>query len=150
MQAARILKQKIRDETPTFGILITNHLWPEIVEISINAGLDYLIIDTEHGAFSPELIVEVCSIGRLLNFAVLIRPISHEINTVRRTIDMGACGLLLPTVQGAENLDEVRQAIYMPPRGQRRPGGLGNRWVKDYSYVTWKKEVEDELNSYGQ
>ena len=145
MQAARILKQKIKDETPTFGILLTNHLWPEIVEISINAGLDYLIIDTEHGAFSPELIVEVCSIGRLMNFAVLIRPISHEINTVRRTIDMGACGLLLPTVQGAENLDEVRQAIYMPPRGQRRPGGLGNRWVKDYSYATWKNEVEDDL-----
>ena len=57
MHAARILKQKIKDETLTFGILITNHLWPEIVEISIKAGLDYLIIDTEHGAFSPELIV---------------------------------------------------------------------------------------------
>jgi 2-keto-3-deoxy-L-rhamnonate aldolase RhmA len=145
MEAARILKRKIKEETPTIGILLTNHLWPEVIEISINAGLDYLIIDTEHGAFSPELIVDVCAIGRLLNFAVLIRPISHEINTIRKTIDMGACGLLLPTIQSAANLDEVRQGIYMPPRGQRRPGGLGNRWVRNYSYETWKSEVEDDL-----
>jgi 2-keto-3-deoxy-L-rhamnonate aldolase RhmA len=145
MEAARILKRKIQNHTPATGILITNHLWPEIVELSIEAGLDYIIIDTEHGAFSPELTAEVCAIGRLLKFAVLIRPISHEINTIRKTIDMGACGLLLPTVQGAADLDEVRQGIYMPPRGQRRPGGLGNRWVKSYSYPTWKSEVEDDL-----
>lgn len=145
MEAARILKRKIQAQTPTMGILITNHLWTELVELSIAAGLDYIIIDTEHGAFSPELIIEVCAIGRLLKFAVLIRPISHEINTIRKTIDMGACGLLIPTIQGAEDLDEVRQGIYMPPRGQRRPGGLGNRWVNNYSYATWKREVEDDL-----
>jgi 2-keto-3-deoxy-L-rhamnonate aldolase RhmA len=145
MEAARILKRKIRAQTPTTGILITNHLWTEAVELSIEAGLDYIIIDTEHGAFSPELITDVCAIGRLMKFAVLIRPISPEIDIIRKTIDMGACGLLLPTVQGAEDLDEVRQGIFMPPRGQRRPGGLGNRWVNDYSYATWKSEVEDDL-----
>jgi len=145
MEAARVLKRKIQAQTPTMGILITNHLWTEVVELSIGAGLDYIIIDTEHGAFSPELITEVCAFGRLMKFAVLIRPISHEINTIRKTIDMGACGLLIPTVQGSEDLDEVRQGIYMPPRGQRRPGGLGNRWVSNYSYATWKSEVEDDL-----
>jgi 2-keto-3-deoxy-L-rhamnonate aldolase RhmA len=145
MEAARILKRKIDSGTPTLGILITNHLWPEIAEISLNAGLDYMIIDAEHGAFSPELIAEVCAVGRLMNFAVLIRPSTHEIATIRRTLDMGACGLLLPSVNGAEDLDEVRRGIYMPPRGQRRPGGLGNRWVKNYTYATWKSEVEDDL-----
>jgi 2-keto-3-deoxy-L-rhamnonate aldolase RhmA len=33
----------------------------------------------------------------------------------------------------------------MKPRGSRRPGGLGNRWVEDYQYTTWKAEVEDDL-----
>jgi 4-hydroxy-2-oxoheptanedioate aldolase len=33
----------------------------------------------------------------------------------------------------------------MPPRGKRRPGGTGNRWVKDYQYKTWKEEVEDDF-----
>ena len=145
MKAAKILKQKIQHEVPTLGLLVTNHLWHELVEISIDAGMDYLIIDTEHGAFSPELITEVCTLGRLMDFAVLIRPISHEIDNIRRCVDMGACGLFLPTIQTAKDLDQVRSAIYMPPRGQRRPGGLGNRWVKNYSYETWRNEVEEDL-----
>ena len=33
----------------------------------------------------------------------------------------------------------------MKPRGRRRPGGLGNFWVQDYQYTTWKTEVEDDL-----
>ncbi len=145
MEAARILGHKVKSRALTTGILATHHLWPELVEISKNSGLDYIIVDTEHGAFSPELICEVCALGRLLNFAILIRPISHDISTIRKTLDMGPCGLLLPSVDNPEILDEVRDGIYMPPRGQRRPGGPGTRWVGSYSYATWKSEVEDDL-----
>ena len=42
-------------------------------------------------------------------------------------------------------LDEVQQGIYMPPRGNRRPGGSGNMWVSDFHYENWKTEVEDDL-----
>ena len=145
MEAARVLKQKINSDTVTTGILVSGHLWPELVEISLNSGLDYLIVDNEHGAFSPELVCDVCAMGRLLDFAVLIRPIDHTMSTIRKTIDMGPCGMLLPTVESVETLDQVRDAIYMPPRGRRRPGGQGLRWVQDYSYSTWKTEVEDDL-----
>jgi 2-keto-3-deoxy-L-rhamnonate aldolase RhmA len=145
MEAARILKQKINSDTVTTGIMVSYHLWPELVEISIKSGLDYIIIDCEHGSFSPELICDVCAIGRLMDFAVLIRPIDHSMSTIRKTIDMGPCGMLLPTVESAETLDQVRDAIYMPPRGRRRPGGRGLRWVPDYVYATWKTEIEDDL-----
>ena len=145
MEAARILKQKINSDTVTTGILASGHLWPELVEISMKSGLDYLIVDNEHGAFSPELVCDVCALGRILDFAVLIRPIDHTMSTLRKTMDMGPCGMLLPTVESATTLDEVREAIYMPPRGRRRPGGRGLRWVQDYTYATWKTEVEDDL-----
>jgi 2-keto-3-deoxy-L-rhamnonate aldolase RhmA len=145
MKAARILRQKINSDTVTTGVIVSYHLWPALVEISINSGLDYLIIDCEHGSFSPELICDVCAIGRLMDFAVLIRPIDHAMSTIRKAIDMGPCGMLLPTVESAEALDQVRDAVYMPPRGRRRPGGRGLRWVLDYTYSTWKTEIEDDL-----
>jgi 2-keto-3-deoxy-L-rhamnonate aldolase RhmA len=145
MRAAARLKSKINQGQLTTGILVTNHLWLELVEICLNAGLDYMIIDNEHGAFSPELMADVCAAGRLADLAVLMRPISHDMSTIRKSIDMGPCGLLLPNVDSAAVLDQVRDAVYMPPRGQRRPGGRGNRWVQDYSYHTWKTEVEDCL-----
>jgi len=145
MVAAARLKTRINQGQLTTGILVTNHLWLELVEICLNADLDYMIVDNEHGAFSPELVADVCAAGRLADLAVLLRPISHDMSTIRKSIDMGPCGLLLPNVNSAAVLDQVRDAVYMPPRGQRRPGGRGNRWVGDYSYDTWKTEVEDNL-----
>jgi len=145
MRTAARLKSRINQGQLTTGILVTNHLWLELVEICLNADLDYLIIDNEHGAFSPELMADVCAAGRLADLAVLVRPISHDMSTIRKSIDMGPCGLLLPNVDSAAALDQVRDAVYIPPRGQRRPGGRGNRWVQDYSYHTWKTEVEDHL-----
>lgn len=145
MKTAARLRSRIDEGQLTTGILVSNHLWLELVEISLNAGLDYLIIDNEHGAFSPELIADVCAAGRMAELAILIRPISHDMSTIRKSIDMGPCGLLLPNVDSAAALDQVRDAVFMPPRGQRRPGGRGNRWVNDYSYHTWKTEVEDYL-----
>ena len=145
MRLAARLKSRLDQSQLTTGILVTNHLWLELVEISLNAGLDYMIIDNEHGAFSPELMADVCAVGRLADLAILIRPISHDMSTIRKSIDIGPCGLLLPNVNSAAVLDQVRDAVYMPPRGQRRPGGRGNRWVGDYSHHTWKTEVEDDL-----
>jgi len=145
MKAASVLQEKIKAGGPTTGILVTNHLWPDLVEVALEAALDYLIIDAEHGAFSPELIADVCALGRLLDFPILLRPVSHELTTVRRALDIGPCGMLLPGIETAAMLDQVRDGVYLPPRGLRRPGGPGNRWVKDYSYDSWKGSVEDDL-----
>ena len=55
--------------------------------------------------------------------------------------------MLIPYVESIDTLNEVRDAVYMKPRGRRRPGGLGNAWLKglDYHYSTWVREVEDDL-----
>ena len=145
MKAAKLLKEKIKTERRTTGMLVTNHLWPELVEVAREAALDYLIVDTEHGSFAPELVADVCALGRMLDFPILIRPISHDLTTVRRALDIGPCGLLLPGIETGAMLDEVRDAVYLPPRGKRRPGGPGNRWVTSYSYDAWKTSVEDDL-----
>ncbi|MCX5659183.1 MAG: aldolase/citrate lyase family protein [Planctomycetota bacterium] len=144
MKAAQILREKINSGRVTVGALATMHFWPELVEVSRNAGLDYLIIDTEHMGHNPETIATGCALGRVMDFPVLIRPPEAQYGHVRLAADLGACGFLLPQVRSAATLDEVRDALYMPPRGKRRPGGPGNRWPVDYHYETWKREVEDD------
>ena len=145
MKAAAILKNKIASEKPVLGLLATFHLWPGMVEIAINAGLDYILIDSEHLTHDAAMVAEACAIGRRADFAVLLRPPSAEFTPVRLAMDLGPCGLLIPYVETAATLDEVQQAVYMKPRGRRRPGGLGNFWLKDYNYETWKREIEDDL-----
>jgi 2-keto-3-deoxy-L-rhamnonate aldolase RhmA len=145
MKAARILRQKIGDHAVAVGVLATFHFWPGLVELTIRAGLDYLIVDLEHLTFDHEMVAQACAIGRRADFPILIRPPAAEFTPVRLAMDLGPCGLLIPYVESLDTLNVVRDAVYMKPRGHRRPGGLGNYWVRDYQYATWKAEVEDDL-----
>lgn len=145
MHAAAALKQKVASRQLTTGMLAIDHLWVDLVEISLRAGLDYLIVDMEHSAANPELVAEVCAAGRRANFPVLIRPRSNDYATLRLAVDLGPCGFLLAAVESAADLDVVRDAIYVPPRGHRRPGGMGNRWVSGYSAETWRDEFEQHF-----
>tara|TARA_B100000686_G_C16742343_1_gene947345 strand:- start:979 stop:1743 length:765 start_codon:yes stop_codon:yes gene_type:complete len=145
MKPARRIIDRVSDNQLTTGVLVTEQLFPQMVDYFSTIGLDYMIIDREHGAFDDELVVNVCTLGRLCDFAVLLRPIDCSYSTIRRSIDRGPCGFLLPSVESTDDLDRVRDAIYMPPRGKRRPGGLGNYWASDYSAETWRIEVENDF-----
>jgi 4-hydroxy-2-oxoheptanedioate aldolase len=145
MKSAAGLRQKVNGTQPVLGVISTLHFWPGLVELAMNAGLDYLIIDLEHLTHNAERVAEACAIGRRAGFPILIRPSSAEFSTVRLALDLGPCGLLVPYVQGPDTMNEIRDAVWMKPRGRRRPGGLGNAWVSDYNYATWKSEFEDDL-----
>src|SRR4051812_20609846 len=145
MDAARKLKAKIAADELVLGMLITDHLWPGLIELCHNAGMDYAIVDQEHGPYSDQCVADACQIGRLMGFPVLARPRTTEELELRRLLDMGPSGLLLPCVESREHLDRVAQVLLMPPRGTRRPGGPGVAWVSDVLYDTWKTEFEEHL-----
>ncbi|NUQ63241.1 MAG: hypothetical protein HUU20_12245 [Pirellulales bacterium] len=145
MKPAIALKEKLQSRPLTLGVLLTQALSLELLEISIESGLDYVIIDTEHFDHGAARVAEVCAFGRRADFPVILRPARTDPDSIRVAMDLGPCGLLLPMVESAAQLDGVQEGAYMPPRGRRRPGGPGNRWVRRYDYQTFKSEVEDHL-----
>ena len=145
MQPAIALKKKLDDSQPVLGMLVMNHFWLELVEIAQAAGLDYMIIDLEHHPRDGELVANACRIGRLAGFAIFLRSRRTDAESIGEVLDLGPCGLLLPMIESAEQLDGVRDGIYLPPRGRRRPGGPGNRWAKQADYEGFKSTVEDHL-----
>jgi 2-keto-3-deoxy-L-rhamnonate aldolase RhmA len=42
-------------------------------------------------------------------------------------------------------MEMVRDAVLMPPRGRRRPGGLGNYWLSDFQLSSWQQDFEQHL-----
>ena len=78
MKSAQILKQKINSGQLTLGTITNHHLWRGAVEVARRCGLDYLILDLEHLEYAAELAADVCAIGRLLDFPVLIRPATRR------------------------------------------------------------------------
>ncbi len=142
MKSAQILREKINSNELTLGMLVTQHLWPDLIEIAQRAGLDYLILDGEHGPHDAEKFVTACAIGRMIDFPILIRPAESDYRTVRFAADLGPCGFLLPQVKSVAMLDDIRDGLYLPPRGKRRPGGHGNRWTSDFTQPGWVEQVE--------
>ena len=141
---ARILRDKIADDSHiTTGMLCTFHFWPGMVEMAMAAGLDYLIIDLEHLTYDAEMVAHSCAIGRREGFPILIRPPAAEFTPIRLAMDLGPCGLLVPMVENMEMMQTIQDAVYLRPRGKRRPGGLGNFWVSDVNYDTWVEEFEN-------
>ena len=51
---ARQLKEKLTTDEPVVGVMATDHIWPLLVELCIQGGLDYLVIDREHGCHTDE------------------------------------------------------------------------------------------------
>ena len=119
------MKEKLASGKPVVGIMATDHVWPLLVELCKLGGLDYLIVDREHGYHTDEEVAQVCQVARLADFPVLMRVVSCETSVIRRALDMGPCGLLLPCIESTQQLDMARDAMLMPPRGKRRPGGNG-------------------------
>ncbi|MEO1979033.1 MAG: hypothetical protein ABGZ24_00775, partial [Fuerstiella sp.] len=99
LKPAAELKARLATDEPVVGLMATDQAWPLLVEICQSSGLDYLIIDREHGHFSDELVSQICQVGRLASFPVLMRTVSCEASVIRRAMDMGPCGLLLPCVE---------------------------------------------------
>ncbi|MGE5194219.1 MAG: aldolase/citrate lyase family protein [Deltaproteobacteria bacterium] len=145
MESARRLREKIHRQELTAGLLVSDHLWTDLVEIATRSEIDYLIVDMEHGSASPELVGEVCAAGRRTGFPILLRPRSNDYAAIRLAADLGPCGFLLACVETPADLDVVRDGIFLPPRGRRRPGGLGNRWVGDFSAAAWRRDFEDHF-----
>jgi len=145
MKAARILRDKLASNAVVTGMLCTFHFWPELVEHAAKAGLDYLFVDLEHFTHSHETVATGCTLARVMDFPLLIRPPVADAMHVRHAMDLGACGLLVPTVETVADMQAVQDGAYLPPRGKRRPGGPGCGWVTGFNYENWKAEVEDDL-----
>jgi len=139
------LREKLASGLPVVGMMATDHVWPLLVEICRKAGLDYLVIDREHGYHPDEVVAHVCQVARLAGFPVLMRTVSCEMSELRRAVDLGPCGVLLPCVDSTRQLDMAREALLMPPRGKRRPGGMGNYWMRNVHYSTWRDEFEEHF-----
>jgi 2-keto-3-deoxy-L-rhamnonate aldolase RhmA len=119
--AIRRLRGKLANDQPTFGLWITLDA-AGISELAVAAGLDWIVIDAEHGLLDwREIAAHLRSAARSETVA-LVRLASAERGLIKRALDLGADGVVLPWVESAEELREtVADALY-PPEGRR---GLG-------------------------
>lgn len=92
---------------------------PGSAELLGRAGLDWVVIDLEHGnTTESELLAHLTAI-ELTGCAALVRPQSGERLRIGRALDMGAEGIVVPRLDTAEQVREAVTFLRYPPGGQR-------------------------------
>lgn len=90
-----------------------------LVEMAGVAGLDYLVIDCEHGPADLAALQMHLQAADAHQIPVLVRVGENEPALILRALDLGAEGVIVPHVDTAEQARRCVEAAHYPPRGQR-------------------------------
>ena len=127
------LRAKLRRQETAYGLWVTSEA-TAVTEVAGLLGLDWICIDMEHGYLSYRDIQGHLTAARGTDLTVLVRPATQELEPIKRALDVGAHGLIVPLINSADELRNVRQHMYYPPVGRRGIGGERS--------VTWGLELE--------
>ena len=108
---------------------------PELAEIASAAGFDWLFLDTEHGALGPGDVLRLVQAARE-PCACLVRIPELSETGIKKALDSGAAGIIVPHVNGAADAVKAVHWAKYPPEGGRsvgfsRANGYGTRFQEN-------------------
>ncbi|WP_292426074.1 HpcH/HpaI aldolase/citrate lyase family protein [Methanoregula sp.] len=110
---------------------------PFSCEIMARAGFDWLAIDLEHGLISLDAAYHLIQVIGNAGVLPLVRLHENDPSTIRRVMDAGAGGIIVPMVNTAEDATRAVDAVKYYPHGQRSFGlGRAHQFGKNFdSYL---------------
>ncbi|MFC1860106.1 HpcH/HpaI aldolase/citrate lyase family protein [Chloroflexota bacterium] len=134
-----LLKEKLQKGQPVIGTFVgLGH--PDVTERLSRLGFDWLLIDGEHAPLSLETMQMMIQAMNGSNCTPIVRPQWNDMVVIKRILDIGAHGVLIPWVNTKEEAEYAVRACKYPPEGLR---GCGPRRAAffDPDYV---KTANDE------
>jgi 4-hydroxy-2-oxoheptanedioate aldolase len=95
---------------------------PAIAHLLAHAGFDWLMIDMEHGAISPESAQAMIAATAGSSAAPIVRIPENLPWLAKPVLDWGAFGIVYPTVNTAAAAADSANATRYPPEGTRQWG----------------------------
>jgi 2-dehydro-3-deoxyglucarate aldolase len=139
------LKHKLNIGCLTIGSWITL-AHPAVAEIMAKAGFDWIAVDLEHSVITIREAEELIRVISLCGVAPLVRLTSVDHDQIKRVMDAGAHGIIVPMVKSRDEARQAIEAMYYPMRGRRSVGlaraqGYGvkfdeyRQWLDDHGVV---------------
>jgi 2-keto-3-deoxy-L-rhamnonate aldolase RhmA len=132
------LKQRMIEKELTVGSWLSL-AHPAIAEIMARAGFDWLVVDLEHSVITIREAGELIRVIDLCGVAPLVRLSANDPVQIKRVMDAGAHGIIVPMVNSAEEAGRAVEALRYPPKGHR---GVGLARAQGYgtgfaAYAEW-------------
>ena len=139
------LKSKLRNNELTIGTWLSL-AHPAIAEIMVKAGFDWVTIDLEHSVITVREAEEMIRVIDLGGSVPLVRLSSNDSVQIKRMMDAGASGVIVPMVNSLEDVERAVSAVHYPEKGTRgvrlaRAQGYGTTfqgnldWLKNEAVI---------------
>ena len=102
---------------------------PEFTNMMIQAGFDFLVVDMEHGSISEGELPAILQAFNGTECIPMVRVANNDSILIRRALDLGAKGIIVPGVKSKADVTKAENAIYYPPKGER---GIGFSKANNY------------------
>jgi 2-keto-3-deoxy-L-rhamnonate aldolase RhmA len=135
------LKKRLLNREVTIGSWIT--IGNEVVaEIMAGAGYDWLTIDMEHSAITLDIAQNLIRVIELCGVAPLVRVGVNDAVLIKRVMDAGAQGVIVPMVNSREDAEKAVASVQYPPRGERGVGlARAQKYGIDFEgYKEWNEK----------
>ena len=124
------MKDRLRSAQLTVGAQLSLED-SAVVEIFGRAGYDYVLIDAEHGAATPQVMKSMLQAGQHTDTVVLARVLRLDVELIRLYLDLGSPGVACPFINAEEEAKRLVAACRYPPEGIR---GYGPRRAGNYGF----------------
>ncbi|WP_419904211.1 HpcH/HpaI aldolase family protein [Kiloniella sp.] len=136
------LCQKLGKHHPAFGCWI-DMFNPLATEIIAQAGNDCLMVDLEHGPGSVLDAIVQMQAARAYGPKVFVRVSHNSYSEIKRVLDAGADGVMVPSISSACEARDVVKACLYAPKGKR---GVASTIVRGADYGVRAMEYLETFN----
>ena len=115
-----------------------------VVEILKYAGFEWLVVDLEHTDLDLQEAKLLIATIQAAGMEALVRVSKNEEVVIKRVLDMGADGIIVPMVCSRKDADQAVGYSKYPPKGKRGVG-LSRAQCYGLEFEEYKKWVDEQL-----
>ena len=118
-----------------------------IAEVLVNAGYEWVTVDLEHSAITIDQAEKLIRVIDLAGAKPYVRVSSNDEVQIKRVLDAGAKGIIVPMVESKEDVLDSINATNYPPKGTRGMGlaraqGYGEAKAKNNYIQNTSNQIE--------
>ncbi|MGO4385777.1 HpcH/HpaI aldolase family protein [Specibacter sp. RAF43] len=133
------IKSKLRSGHSVIGIefMSDSH---KLIEMTGHAGFDFIQFDMEHTPYNFSEIEAFVRTADSVSLTSLVRVAEISSTNIRRVLESGTMGVILPQVRTADQVADAIAAMHYAPRGTR--GMCPITRAARYSESSWESYVQ--------
>ncbi len=142
-KALKELRRKLANKEVVYGLWVTLES-PGITEMAVALGMDWVVVDAEHGHLDWADILNHIRAAVRSNTVTLVRIAELQEGLIKRVLDIGADGVVIPRVETAEQLKRAISFSKYPLEGIR---GIGSERATGWGqcFIEHVSEANDNI-----